>query len=505
MSTDTIHAETLESGITVLAEDEPTWDDGPFPVRGVALAEEMVPNSGKTEGNIDTYWSSEVVKSTAPKFDGAKIVDGSEHDPETVSEVLQPSPDTIVGEITKATYKAGVGVLYEGEIDDPEIAKRVDRGRVDVSPTLFRDIADDPDDDGVYPVTNVKAVRDLSVVATGASEDNSIEPAAQAATAMAAEVLSEAFGAETMQGIEVHTPEFSSTETSDWSEPALEDFDTDDLSEVDDHFVVSRTGFPPDNFGDLALPVVSPGGALNLNALRNAKARAGQVSGLSGDALSRAESAIDSLANENYEGADFGAETQGDDGLISQSTADADGGDGQPANQPDSDTMSDENLTDDEKALLEAADDPAEAVETLRDYQRHEEPTIREQDDVEALREDLDDAKQVFAEALADKTGMQAETLASLDWSALRGEFENDDGDLDAETLFQQPEGGTAEADGTEDTGLDDEGRERIQEIDKKLELLGSALPRSRKDELKAEACGLADVEDYSDVEAEVL
>lgn len=118
-----------------------------------------------------------------------------------------------------------------------------------------------------------------------------------------------------LQELEVHTPEFDSTDDREWNTPDLEDFDVDadnydDMSSdqkdmVESHFIVSKSGFPADTFTDLALPVVEPDGTLNLNALQNAKARAGQVTGLAGDDLERAVGIINRLANENFEDADF--------------------------------------------------------------------------------------------------------------------------------------------------------------------------------------------------------
>ena len=53
----------------------------------------------------------------------------------------------------------------------------------------------------------------------------------------------------------------------------MNDFDTDDLSEVASHFVLSSSGFDdPENFGDLDLPVVDPDG--NQNAIRTANSGA---------------------------------------------------------------------------------------------------------------------------------------------------------------------------------------------------------------------------------------
>lgn len=68
----------------------------------------------------------------------------------------------------------------------------------------------------------------------------------------------------------MHEPAYSGTTTEDWEAPQLEDFETDDLSEIDDHFILSSSGFPPENFGDLRLPVVDPDGDLNENALQTA-------------------------------------------------------------------------------------------------------------------------------------------------------------------------------------------------------------------------------------------
>lgn len=80
-----------------------------------------------------------------------------------------------------------------------------------------------------------------------------------------------------MPDYELHEPEYSDTTSEEWDAPQEEDFDTDDLSEIDDHFVLSAAGFPPDNFTDLKLPVVSPDGTLNENALQAAHGGAHSV------------------------------------------------------------------------------------------------------------------------------------------------------------------------------------------------------------------------------------
>ncbi|MFD1565154.1 hypothetical protein ACFR99_16580 [Haloarchaeobius amylolyticus] len=107
----------------------------------------------------------------------------------------------------------------------------------------------------------------------------------------------------------MHEPEFSGTTTEEWDEPRLEDFDTDDLSEVADHFLLSASGFPPENFTDLKLPVVDPDGNLNRNALQTVKSGGhgvGAVDDIDEDKQDSVEELIDELANEGFEDADFG-------------------------------------------------------------------------------------------------------------------------------------------------------------------------------------------------------
>lgn len=345
--------DTTPSGIAVLAEDEPTWEDGPFPVRGVALPEDSATNDDNTERResdeeFRTFWPAAVVEQAAALFDGAKITDGSEHDPETAMEKPQPSPETIIGEITGVQYKPGVGVLYEGEVDDPEMAKRIQRGRVEVSPTIFRRLGE-ARDDGTRPVETIAGVRDLSIVAEGAGPGNSIEaaPQATAMSALSAAALSEAFDA----------------------------------------------------------------------------------------------------SNDTTTGADTPTDTgqPGDDGK-SQSTVG-------PA---DTDTMTADTLTDDQRDLLASADrldDPivveSEHAAVLEAAAGCEEPHVVEQTEYQATQDDLAEAKGVLAGALAERTGLDAEKIKeNFSWAALREEFEDDDGDISAAALVQNPETGQPEETG---------------------------------------------------------
>jgi len=98
--------------------------------------------------------------------------------------------------------------------------------------------------------------------------------------------------AEELQDYEMHVPDWSGTTEAEWSSPDMEDFNTDDLSEIASHFLISETNFPPDNFTDLKLPVVEPNGELNVNALAAVKGGRG-VSAVDGLGSEMEEDIID--------------------------------------------------------------------------------------------------------------------------------------------------------------------------------------------------------------------
>jgi len=117
--------------------------------------------------------------------------------------------------------------------------------------------------------------------------------------------------AEELEDYEMHTPDWSGTTESDWSTPDLEDFDTDDLGEVANHFLISSSGFPPENFTDLKLPVVEPNGDLSRNALLAVKGGRGAsaVDGLSDEMEQEIIDWVNSTANEEFD-EDWGEEEE---------------------------------------------------------------------------------------------------------------------------------------------------------------------------------------------------
>lgn len=373
---------------TALAEHSPDWDDGPWTVNGVALPE----NEAATGVAGDpVFYPATVLEAATDALVGRNIVDDRDHDN---LDRANPAVENIIGEVTATSFEPGVGLLYEGEVDDPETAKQIERGRVDPSPMLWRHLGEYDDDREAYPAEEIVRFRDLAVVSEGASAGASIQPGA--ATALQAEALRAAF--------------VGGSDTSD----------------------------------------------------------------------------------DGTESGDPGADEDGQQ---------------MNSNTEESPEM---ELTDDEEALIHTArstDGPvvvsAKQKALANDAQNlnisdFEDPTVLETDEFETMQERVSSVKEVFAEALAERTDMKLETADALSLDVLMGEFENDDGEFAADALTQTPEAGGVD-DSEDDDGPDADALERIEQIDAKLDAVGAALPDSRVEELRDEAADLADVDDYAD------
>lgn len=394
----------ITTGIAALAEDTA---DGTL-VNGVALGEDDITEgmSGKR-----TRWPAETLREAVDMLVGKPITKqlGEMHvAAEKTDDGVDVSPnvplEATVGEVTEAKYEDGVGLMWQGEISDPEMAAKVEQGLAEVSPVLARDVEPVDGKDELFEATTVNGIRDLGLVSNGAAPSNMIETGA--AAAMTAEALSAAW-------------QQDSTETTGAESPA---------------------------------------------------------------------------------GADSTPGDDGPDGGAGQST----GGDGLTHMDP-------ENITDEEYELLARTrqmDSPAvieeqdaerlsEADELLSAADNHDDPTVVDESEYDALNERVETVRGVLEEALAERTDLKESTISNLPFEALAGEFENDDGEFDAEALVQSPETGTAETGPESNEALTDSDKDRIEQIDNKLDALGTAIPNERIEALRDEACELADVDDY--------
>jgi hypothetical protein len=147
-----------------------TFDDGPFTVHGVAQAAEVTLGmSGERR-----YWPPEVLRDAADHLEGVPIVDPDDH--QDLGD-KQPHPDIIIGQVVDVVYDDDRDALvYKGEIDDPDRARQIARGRVDVSPSVAFEPGEHDPDREAERVKEILGYRDLAIVADGAHASASIQP-----------------------------------------------------------------------------------------------------------------------------------------------------------------------------------------------------------------------------------------------------------------------------------------------------------------------------------------
>jgi hypothetical protein len=158
----------LQTGDATISADA-TFDDGPFTVHGVAQAAEVTRGvSGQRR-----YWPPEVLQDAAEKLVGTPIVDPDDH---RELDAGQPHPEIIIGEVIDAAFDADrEALVYEGEIDDPDRARQIARGRVDVSPSVALERGEDDPERDAERVAAVVDYLDLAIVADGAHASASIQ------------------------------------------------------------------------------------------------------------------------------------------------------------------------------------------------------------------------------------------------------------------------------------------------------------------------------------------
>lgn len=592
MTVDTTKANSVfqPNGVAVLKDDQ--GDEGPLKVRGIALTE-----GDKTYGasKQNLIWPPEVVKEAAEGLVGAKIVDDREHkvkEYDSIDEIpTEPPIDTIVGEVTDSRYEPGVGVLYEGEIDDPKVKDLVRNGRVEVSPFIFHHRGEYDEEKGGYPVKNVAKWRDLSVVANGAGSDASIEAhegdstpetgpqtahnpenprfypsegANTGATAMSAAVLTAVLDA----SFDDNEDENGGEDPDQRPEPSSEDGELPesggraadsgaagagesgndagstgndgvaaealasfnhlsysgtksgklDESKIDEDDFKSKYLFPGDTKSDSSFPVVDANGNLRRGNVESAWK-------LRGDApVSKEE--IEKVLITLAKKFDDPPQTREDASALSQAQqsdepAEADSGTGSSSSDSDpGDGTTDMTMeiTDEKEQKVvnryRALDDPVvveSSVEALAqradelDLESYEEPYVVEaeglsephvveKEDHEALSNRVEQVENVLAEALANRTGMKEKTAAALSIEALFNEFENEDGEFDAEALVQEPETGSVEKDPGANANGGGDGVEGV-----------AALSDEELAEKNRIADGVMSVADWRQVEAEGL
>jgi len=163
--------EASPRGVAILSDDVDS--DGTHIIHGVAIGEDdtTLGKSGKKK-----RWLPSALKQVAATLEGVPLTTEHSRDPEVV-----------VGEVTDAAYEDDVGVVYEAELDDADLAKKVENGRLEVSPRIYHPQTSDleQDDDDAYLIDEAREARHLALVQRGAAPSNSVAPGEAAALSAA--------------------------------------------------------------------------------------------------------------------------------------------------------------------------------------------------------------------------------------------------------------------------------------------------------------------------------
>jgi hypothetical protein len=169
-------------------------------------------------------------------------------------------------------------------------------------------------------------------------------------------------------------------------------------------------------------------------------------------------------------------------------------------------------MSDNEIKLPEGLDVET-ARDVLREFARTEEAQIVAEETLQSLREEISEAKEAFAAVLAEESPQSAETLARQDIDALTEPFRDDEGEIDVDTLRQEPEtgdadggdGGDGEADDFDPDALGLSTREELETLAQKRTKFQNMGIEGHVEDIEAEMVDLAGAPDYETLETEVL
>lgn len=158
---------------TVLSEHG--GEGPPFKISGVAIG----PDDITVDKGTKKKWPSEVLKDAVSTLSGRPLV--RDHINSTLGNV---------GEVVRAKFEEGTGVLFEAELDDEELAEKVDNGRLEVSARIKHPPRQEleTDEQGAFVVQPWALFDNLSLVNRGASPSNEVQ---MGAAEMSAEELEE--------------------------------------------------------------------------------------------------------------------------------------------------------------------------------------------------------------------------------------------------------------------------------------------------------------------------
>jgi len=522
----------IQSGIAVLADASDTFDDdAPWTVHGVAMPEGEV-TVGKS--GTPTYWPPGVLQEATGLLVGKSIVKNFHDD------TLEQAPaDDVIGQVTADGYADGIGLVFEGEITDREIAQKIAAGYLDVSPRVARTLGAFDEQREARVAESVDGFLDIAVVDVGAFQGNEIEMGPNPAVAALSQHVVDGI----RQGIEalsVSRPEFNGYSEAQWDAPTLNGTYDGDMDAARN--AATWVDGDGETFGDLSLFVLDGNADLNLNALDSAWRLAPQTDGPTDEDVTRLRSLYEGLAVQARDNGPMSddefeetwqdrvaddAEAAASVGVQDGSHPGSDDGPHGSTGQSDpgsttEDTMSD--LSDKEKELLRKADRFAEptlveAAEAKRLTEfdalldaaaETDDPRVVSESEFEALQEDVDAVRDVLGAALQEHRNLTDATVEAMSIEAMAAEFRDDDDDLGIDAFTQDPETGGSPSDPDDpDAGpgsieaLAADQRSDVKDKLRRADLLEDRTP-DHAESLRREAADIVGVDDPDDLDVEV-
>ncbi|QLH77460.1 hypothetical protein HZS55_09195 [Halosimplex rubrum] len=500
---------TTQSRIAHLADSD--RDDYEHIVHGVAHGEDEL-TIGK---NSPKYWPAEEVEAAAATLEGR-----------TVFRSHGDGDREAIGTVLRAAYEDGVGVVYEAGLEDETIATELSRGDREVSIEAGNASDVERHEDTGAVIMRGYEYTGLATPEKGASAGNYTAPGpAESNPAVAALSAGDIVDVlDTGAELNAYTTEsgvrYRGTRGGKLDESAIpnDDYEPHHLFDADTKSASSYPVVDSDGYlrrGNVAAAYsVGPRGSASREDLH------GKLRPLN-DAFSTppidperlatdAEAEMAALASDLDVKAVAGAVAELAAGTGPDDPADGSTPEGEVLGGAGADASADDEPTDttdmnngsndpdngdgnghDVEALLERVDEKDEEIESLQAELEAKEETVAE------LEEEVEEAKRAYAARLADHNSTLDEDdfVSRFELAELRERFDDLDEDLADDPAPDVQSGGGGGGGNT--AALEDEGRERIKEIDQKLAALGSSLPDSREAELREEACELADTDDY--------
>ena len=162
-------ADSSPTGVARCEEDVLAEQSEPYLVHGVAIGA----NEVTMGANWPKFWPAEELRASAQSLVGVPLT--KNHDDARV--------ESVVGEVVDAAFEDDVGVVFEAEVDDREIATKIARGRLEVSVHAIH-VDGGRTSAGDMIVEDIQFL-DLSVVPRGGSPANFVEAGESPSEALA--------------------------------------------------------------------------------------------------------------------------------------------------------------------------------------------------------------------------------------------------------------------------------------------------------------------------------